>query len=520
MQIREIRIKNYMSQPRRRKRRLRQSPEIPWLKRPFQPVQNPLPPLQWASDDQLNILHNASMEILENVGIAMMDDEALSLWQQAGAKVNHNDQQVWIDRGLLLELVEKAPATFTWRARNPAYNLTIGGNHINFAPNSGMPYVSDLENGRRPGTLAEYEKFVKLAHTIPFFHFAGGPLLEPQDIPASLRHLHRTRLMLQTTDKAIRGVAHGRTIPNDIFNMLKLVFGDPLPTAVRGAVINVTSPLRLDDRMIGGLMALARAGQVPIVTPFIMAGATSPITIASALAQQNAEALAGVALTQLINPGSPVIYGGFAQNVDMRSGSPAFGGPEGAWSIIVGAQLARRYGLPFRASGSLTNSQTPDAQAAYEAQWTLWPTLMAHSNVVLHSVGWLEAGLVASFEKFIIDVENLGMFSHFLNGFEISEETTAVSSIDDIGIGGHHFGTPLTQANYKTAFYEPALTSREGFAQWQANGSEDTLKRANRLYKEILNAYERPPLDPAISEALDDYVSRRTRELDGVDLYA
>ena len=509
-----------MKQPRIRKRREKKVPTIPWLQRPFQKLKNPIPPLQWAAEAEIELLHTAAMDILENSGMAFMDAEALSLWQKAGAKVDHKAQQVWIDRGLLMELVEKAPASFTWHARRPENNLIIGENYINFAPNSSMPYVSDLDKGRRMGTLADYEKFVKLAHTIPFFHFAGGPLLEPQDVPISLRHLVRTRLMLQTTDKAIRGVAHGRVIPEDIVNMLKIVFGDPLPPAVTGAVINVTSPLRLDDRMIGGIFGFAKQRQALIITPFIMAGATSPITIASALAQQNAEALAGIALTQLINPGTPVIYGGFTQNADMRSGSPAFGGPEGAWGLIVGAQLARRYGLPFRASGSLTNSQTPDAQAAYEAQWTMWPAVLAHTNVVLHSVGWLEAGLVASFEKFIIDTENLGMFHHFLNNFSITAESVAVDAIAEVGVGGHHFGTALTQANYRTAFYEPALTSRTGFDQWTDDGAQDTLQRANRLWKQILQQYERPFLEKSVSEALDDYVARRTRELEGVDLYA
>lgn len=241
--------------------------------------------------------------------------------------------------------------------------------------------------------------------------------------------------------------------------------------------------------------------------------------MSSALAQQNAEALGAIALTQLFNPGTPVVYGGFAQNVDMRSGSPAFGGPEGAWGLIVGAQMARRYGLPFRGSGSLTNSPIPDAQAAYETQWTMWPAVMAHTNVMLHSVGWLEAGLVASFEKFIIDCENLGMFTHFLNGFEISEESVATDAIDEIGIGGHHFGSALTQNNYKTAFYDPVLTSRDGFEQWQAKGQQDSLARAHRLYKQILAAYQRPFLDTAVSEELDAYVERREKELQGVDLY-
>ena len=509
-----------MTRSRRRPRRERTLPKLPWLKQPFQPLTNPVAPLNWAATEDVEKIHNASMRILEEIGMAFMDAEALVLWEKAGAKVDHTREHVWIERGLLLDLVAQAPLTFTWHARNPKYNLTIGGNHINFAPNSGMPYVSDLTKGRRTGTLADYENFIKLAHTIPFFHFVGGPLVEPQDITPSLRHLYRTRVMLTHTDRALRNAAHGRIIPNDVVEMLKLAYGDPLPGPVTGAVINVTSPLRLDDRMIGGIISFARQGQALIITPFIMVGATSPITVASALAQQNAEALGGIALAQLVNPGTPVVYGGFTQNVDMRSGSPAFGGPEGVWGMLVGAQMARRYGLPYRASGSLTNSQTPDAQAAYETQWTMWPSVLAHANIVLHGAGWLEAGLVASYEKFVIDAEALGMFHHFLNNFTINDETLAIQAIAEVGAGGHHFGSDLTQANYKTAFYEPALTSRDGFEQWQANGAQDALQRAHQLWPQLLQAYEPPALDQAVRDAVDDFIARRERELGGVDLYA
>lgn len=504
---------------RRRNRKPRRQPKMPWLEVPFQEIKSPIDPINWISAAQVEKIHQASLWILENVGMAFMDEEALDLWQNAGAKVDQAEQRVWIGRDLLLELVSKAPSRFTWHARNPQYNFVMGGSHIAFNPNSGMPYVSDLERGRRAGTLADYEKFAKLAHVVPFFHIAGGPFCEPQDIEPSLRHLHRMQTLLTTTDRAVRDVGHGRVIPEDEIEMVKIAFGGELPGVCHGATINVTSPLRLDDRMIGGLLTYAKHGQVTWSTPFIMAGATSPLTMASALAQQNAEALGSIALVQLAYPGAPVIYGGFAQNVDMRSGSPAFGGPEGAWAILVGAQMARRYNLPYRSSGSLTNAKVPDAQAAYETQWTMWPAIMAHSNLVLHSVGWLEAGLVASFEKFVIDAEALGMFIHFLNDFKVDDETLALDSIAEVGIGGHHFGTQLTQDRYETAFYEPLVTDRQGYEAWAAGGSEDAVTRANKLVKQLLQAYERPLLDPAIQEELDDFVARRTQALDGVDLY-
>jgi trimethylamine--corrinoid protein Co-methyltransferase len=261
------------------------------------------------------------------------------------------------------------------------------------------------------------------------------------------------------------------------------------------------------------MISYARHGQVNIITPFILTGAMSPITMAAALAQQNAEALAGVALTQLVNPGAPVIYGGFTTNVDMKSGSPAFGTPEGAWAIAVGAQLARR------SSGSLNTANVPDAQAAYETQWTLWPAILAHTNYIHHAAGWLESGLTVSYEKFIIDVECLAMFYHFLAGFSIDDETLALDMIAEVGPGGHHFGTPHTQARFSTEFYQTFLSDRLGYEPWQAAGSWDAAQRAHVIWKELLAQYEPPPLDPAIREALQDYVARRERELEGVSLY-
>jgi len=323
------------------------------------------------------------------------------------------------------------------------------------------------------------------------------------------------------TDKVVLEAAHGRVIPTDALNIARLVFGDDLTSGgpVTGGIINVNSPLVYDERMLGGLMTLARAGQVNIITPFILAGAMSPITLAAALAQQNAEALAGVALTQLVRPGAPVIYGGFTTNVDMKSGSPAFGTPEGAWALTIGAQLARRYRLPYRGSGSLNTSKVPDAQAAYETMWTLWPAIQAHTNFVVHSVGWLEGGLTVSYEKFIIDVELLAMFYHFLGEIEINDDTLALEMIAEVGPGGHHFGTTHTQARYQTAFYQPFLSDRLNYETWVEAGQLDTAQRANRLWKELLAQYEPPPLAEGVKEALQSYVERRQRELTGVELY-
>ena len=506
---------------RRRQRQTRSTSKLEWLNQPFKQPRNPLPPLAWVDEAAITTLHNASMDILENIGLDFLDEEAMDIWQAAGAKVDRASQHVWLDRGLVMEAVAQAPATFTWHARNPDYNLHIGGNALTFMPNSGMPYVTSLDNGRRTSTLTDLENFTKLAHISPIMHFGGGTHCEPQDIPASLRHLHRMRAMLTLTDKAVRDVAHSRIIPADNVEMARIAFGGTLPDGpVLGGTINVNSPLIYDGRMLGGLISFAKLGQVSVITPFIMAGAMSPVTMASALAQQNAEALAGVALAQLVRPGAPVVYGGFTMNVDMKSGSPAFGSPEGAWATVVGGQMARHYGLPYRSSGSLTNSKLPDAQAAYETMWTMWPAVMSHTNMMMHGVGWLEAGLVASYEKFILDLESLAMFAHWLNGFTIDAESLALDMIAEVGPGGHHFGTPHTQDRFRTAFYQPFVMDRQGYEPWLAQGGLDAAQRANKIWKQLLREYEEPEMETAVLEELNDFVTRRERELAGVDLYA
>lgn len=504
----------------RRANRRQQRAASPIFKIPFQSIRNPRPPVEWLAPEQIEQLHEASMQILEDIGLAMLDAETLAIWEKAGARVDHAAQHVWLDRGLVLEAVSQAPASFTWRARNPAHNVHIGGDAITFAPQGGVVYVSSLDKGRQRGTLEDYENFLKLNQMINVLHYAGEQVIAPHEVPGTLRHLRRLPRAITLTDKALLEAAHGREITADAVAMAQITFGEQFPGGpVIGGVINASSPLRYDDRMLGGLITYARAGQVSIVTPFILAGAMSPITIASALAQQNAEALAGIALTQLVNPGSPVIYGGFTATVDMKSGSPAFGNPEGAWAMLVGAQLARRYQLPYRGSGTLNTSKLPDAQAAWETMWTLWPAILAHTNFIFHAVGWLEGGLTVSYEKIIIDAESLAMFQHFLAGFEINADTLALDMIKEVGPGGHHFGTAHTQARFSTEFYDSFLADRQNYETWVAAGSQDAAQRANAIWKEVLAHYEPPPLDPAIQEALNDFVARREKELEGKSLY-
>lgn len=506
------------SRSRRTALRQRRS-QLPISKFRFRTLRNPITPYAFLPEEQLEQIHDASMTILEEVGLEFHDDEALSLLSEAGAEVDFAKRHVRFDHNLVLDLVAKAPSEFTWRARNPERNLQVGGNAIVFVPMGGMVYASSLDKPRRPGSWQDVENVFKLNQMCNMIH-AGGGGVAPSEIRPSIRHLLLSVITYTLTDKAAYGSSHGRVIPTDTINMAKLVFGDPLPDdPVLNNVVNVNSPLIYDERMLGGMITQARAGQINVITPFILAGAMSPITIASALAQQNAEALAGIALVQLVRPGAPVVYGGFTTNTDMKTGSPSFGSPEGAWAMVVGAQLARRYKLPYRGSGSLCSANTPDAQAAYETMWTMWPAVMAHTNMVNHSIGWLENGLTVSYEKFIMDAESLAMFHHYLEGFAINEETLALDMIREIGSGGHHFGTAHTQARYNREFYPPFMKERMSFETWQNAGGLDAPQRANRIWKELLKNYEKPPLDPAIEEALVDYAERRERELEGVDLY-
>ena len=454
------------------------------------------------------------MRILEEVGIEFLDKEVLECWQHAGAAVDIERMRVRMDRDLILEAIAKAPHTFTLHARNPAHTIEIGGDHINFASVAGAPYYSDLEGGRQPGSMEAFDRMIRLSQMCRPLHIIEGLLLEPQDIPIPQRHLAKGFSVLTQSDKAYFGASHGWEIANDYIEMAALVMGGRDAIRERPAlacVVNVNSPLRYDDRMLGGLMTYARAGQPAVVTPFILAGAMSPITLASALAQQNAEALAGIALTQLVSPGCPVVYGGFATSIDMRSGSPAFGNPEGALALLAGAQLARKYNLPYRGSGGLNNSKTPDAQAAYETQMTLWPAVLGHANIIIHSAGWLEAGLVCSLEKFILDIEGLGMMHRFLEGITVDPDTLALGSIAEVGPGGHHFGTRHTLDRYQNAFYEPIISDRQNHENWVDKGSQDAMQRAHQVAKTLLRAYERPTLEPGIQEALSEYVERRKR---------
>ncbi|NOZ72282.1 MAG: trimethylamine methyltransferase family protein [Chloroflexi bacterium] len=499
--------------------RLRQASSIPtWNFEQPRVKQNPLTVL---SEEDILQIHEASMTILEEIGIRWLDEETLDLWEKAGARVDHKQKHTWLDRGLVMELVAKAPSSFTWRARNPQHNLHIGDNVVTFAAASGMVNISDLEGGRRPGTVRDYENILKLTQMCDIIHLEAAGCVAMHDVPVWEQHLRRELLGYTLTDKAKWTFIHGRLISQDVLRMARIIFADDLTSGgpVIGGVANVNSPLVYDKRMLGGLITMARAGQVVIVTPFVLAGAMSPITLAAAAAQQNAEALAGIALTQLVRPGAPVLYGAFLTNADMKTGGPAFGSPEAALAIAMGAQMARFYHLPHRGNGALASANITDAQAAYESLWTLWPSILSHTNILIHAAGWLEDGLTFSLEKFVIDVENLGMMQRFLQGVTVDEETLALDSIAEVGPGGHHFGTAHTQARFHNAHYAPILTDHHNFGTWQAAGATDARQRALPIWKQWLQAYEAPPLDATVREALESYVEKRRRELVGSKLY-
>jgi trimethylamine---corrinoid protein Co-methyltransferase len=480
---------------------------------PWRRVRNRFPPLQAVSADELEAIHEASLQILEEIGIDVLLPEAREVYKAAGAEVD--GQRVRLGRGLVTDAVALAPSRFTMHARNPAHDLAIGGDEMVFGCVSSPPNCSDLDGGRRPGNREDFRRLTRLCQALNTIHFVGGYPVEPVDVHPDVRHLECLRDYVTLTDKVFHAYALGWGRIRDGIEIARIGRGIPREQLLREpslmTVINSSSPLRLDSPMAAGIIEMAKAGQVVIMTPFTLAGAMAPVTLAGALAQQNAEALAGVALGQLVRPGAPFVYGGFTSNVDMRSGSPAFGTPEYMKAVLVGGQLARRYGLPYRSS-NVNAATTVDAQAAYESVFSLWAVVTAGCNVVKHAAGWLEGGLVASFEKMVIDADNLQMVAEFLDPIEVSEATLALDAIREVGPGGHFFGCQHTQDRFRTAFYAPMVSDWRNYESWREAGAPDAARRANGLFKRLLAEYEPPPLDPAVREELDAFVARRTEE--------
>ncbi len=462
------------------------------------------------SAEGLALIEANAETILAEIGVDFRDDaEAIRLWREAGAEVQ--GERVRLPRGLARHLLKTAPAHFTQHARNPARSVEIGGDNTVFAPVYGPPFVRDLEGGRRYGTIEDFRNFVKLAYVSPHLHHSGGTVCEPVDLPVNKRHLDMVYSHIRYSDKPFMGSVTAASRAADSVRMAELVFGADVVAAntVLVNLINCNSPLVLDGTMLGALRIYAATNQACIVSPFILAGAMSPVTAAGTLAQLLAEAMAGMAFTQLVRPGAPVVFGTFVSAVSMQSGAPTFGSPEGAQMLVAAAQLARRLGVPFRSGGSLTASKMPDAQAAYESANTLQPTVQAGVNFVLHACGWLEGGLCAGYEKFVMDADQLGMAAVYARGIDLGEAAQALDAIREVGPGSHYLGATHTREHFETAFYRSALADNNSVEQWEADGSHDMAARAHALWKRQLAAYEAPPLDPGIDEALQSFMAER-----------
>jgi trimethylamine--corrinoid protein Co-methyltransferase len=508
-----------MSDPRQNRRvrnHARGQSLIPQL--PARRVRNPYPPMQMLSADQIEAIHEASLHILENFGIEEMSPRALSLFEAAGAKVDHATQNVRLDRGLVAEKIRTAPSSYVLTPRNGVNAVRLGGDTLNFTLVAGPPNVHDMERGRRAGNLADYSDFIRLAQHFNAITMIGNQVCAPIELPANNRHLDTYFANLTLSDKSFHVSAIGSGRALDGIEMMAISRGltldemrdDPAVTTI----ISVNSPRRFDDMMSDGLMTMAEHGQSVAVTPFTLMGAMSPVTLAGALAQQNAEALFGVVLTQLVRPGAPVMYGAFTSNVDMRSGAPAFGTPENTKANIASGQLARKYGLPYRTTpGSASNAA--DAQGAYETMMALWGAVLGHGNLIYHAAGWQEGGLTASFEKFIIDVEMIQHMMEFLTPIEVNEGELALDALGRVPTGGHFFGDPHTLERYSTAFYQPMLSNWQNYEAWQESGGLDATARATRLWKKALEEYEQPAMEPDRLEALQDFVARRKEAIGG-----
>ncbi|MCP4329848.1 MAG: trimethylamine methyltransferase family protein [Alphaproteobacteria bacterium] len=483
-------------------------PSASSLQRPF--IVRRIPCSEILTEEGLEIIEANAETILEEIGIEFRDDEeCLRLWKDAGADVQ--DSRVHVPRGLARKILETAPREFTQHARNPERSVKIGGNATVFAPVYGPPFVRDLDNGRRYGTIEDFRNFVKLAYQAPAIHHSGGTVCEPVDIPVNKRHLDMVYSHIRYSDKPFMGSVTHPERATDTVTMAKLVFGDDFVdgNCVVLSLINANSPMVFDSTMLGALKNYARHNQATVVSPFILAGAMSPVTVSGTLAQLFAEALAGMCVTQMVRPGSPVVFGTFASSISMQSGAPTFGTPEPALVLFGAAQLARRLGVPFRSGGSLCGSKIADAQAAYESAQTLLPTLLGGVNFVLHAAGWLEGGLSSSYEKFVMDADQLGMMQVMAEGIDLSENGQAMDAIREVGPGAHYLGCDHTQRNFKTAFYRSNIADNNSFEQWEADGGLDAAQRANVVWKRWLAEYQAPPLDPAIDEALLAFMSEK-----------
>ena len=477
---------------------------VPFLVRALQP-------LEVLSEEGLSLLEQNADRILEEVGIEFHDaPDALELFAAAGASVE--GERVRFPRGLCRSLVQAtAPTQFTQVARNRANDVVFGGQGTIFAPAYGSPFVRDLDGGRRYGTIEDFRNFVKLAYASPWLHHSGGTVCEPVDVPVNKRHFDMVYAHLRYSDKPFMGSVTRPERARDTVEMARIVFGREFVDAntVVFSLINANSPLVWDATMLGAARAYAEANQAVMMTPFILAGAMSPATVAATCAQTLAESLAGMAYVQLVRPGAPVVLGSFASSMSMQSGAPTFGTPEPALVLYVMAALARRLRVPFRSGGALTASKVADAQAAYESANTMQPTMLAGVNFVLHAAGWLEGGLSMGYEKFVLDADQLGMWHAFAPGVDLSENGQAMDAFLTNEPGTHFLGHPHTLANFEQAFFRSSVADNSSFEQWESEGARDAATRANAIWKSMLAEYEAPPIDEAVDEELREWIDRR-----------
>ncbi|MEM9602108.1 MAG: trimethylamine methyltransferase family protein [Pseudomonadota bacterium] len=475
-----------------------------------------VPAYEVLGEDGLAQIEANADAILDEVGIEFREfPEALELFRAAGARVD--GERVHCPPGLCREIIQRsAPRTFTQFARNSARSVQIGGDATVLVPAYGPPFVSDLDGGRRYGTIEDFRNFVKLAYMAPSLHHSGGTVCEPVDLPVNKRHFDMLYSHIRYSDKPFMGSVTAPERAQDSVDMAKIAFGDAFldpdtaePRCVLINLINANSPMVFDNTMLGAAKVYAENGQACVVSPFILAGAMSPVTVAGTAAQILAEALAGMAFVQLVKPGAPTVFGTFASSISMQSGAPTFGSPEPSLVMYVAAALARRLGVPFRSGGGLCASKLPDAQAAYEAANTLQTAMLAGVNFMLHTAGWLEGGLVMSYEKFMMDADQAGMIQKFQAGVDLSDNGQALDAIREVGPGQHFLGCAHTQANFQAAFYNSSIADNNSFEQWQSDGSLDAAQRANARWKAALAAYEPPPIDPAVDEALLAFIAER-----------
>ena len=469
-----------------------------------------IPLTEMLSEEGLSIIERNADTLLEDVGIEFRDfPRALKLLHDAGCDIK--GERVHFPRGLARSLCATTPSRYVQHARNPERNVVIGGDAMVFAPNYGSPFVHDLDRGRRYGTIEDFQNFVRLGYLSPFIHHSGGTLCEPVDLPVNKRHFEMVYAHLKYSDKPFMGSVTRPERAEDSVRICELLFGEDFiqQNTVLTSLINANSPLVWDSTMLGAAEVYARNNQACIITPFILSGAMSPVTVAGTLTQVLAEVMAGTAFCQLTRPGAPVIFGTFVSTLSMQSGAPTFGTPEASLCIYGAAQLARRMKMPFRTGGSLCASKIPDAQAAYESAQTLAPTVLAGTNFVLHAAGWLEGGLSASYEKFVMDFDQLGAMHVLARGVDLSENGQAMEAVHQVEPGGHFLGCAHTQANFETAFYRSNIADNNSVEQWMEEGSKDAAQRANALWKAMLAEYEPPTLDPATDEAIRDFIDRK-----------